>query len=91
MDIACLGHYFHLEIDRAFAAVQLVPKLHATSFCFTMPGVYSLAMKALRRMLEHDLGFHGGLFPGCPPPAEKCVGRAGNAATRKLHPTLPSG
>ena len=45
----------------------MIPKLYATAWCSSLPGIYAKMVAALEAMVRQDLATH--FFPGVEPPA----------------------
>jgi hypothetical protein len=68
IDGACVAHILHRETVNQFATNRLIPKLHATAFACSLPGVYAKVHKVVRSIVEADLvnGFFPGVLPEGP-------------------------
>ena len=66
IDITCAAHIIHGFIAKIFGFKQLIPRLHATAFCCTMPAFEAAIWKALRSVVAEDLATN--FFPACSPP-----------------------
>jgi hypothetical protein len=62
LDGACAAHIIHREIESQFSTQTLIPKLHATAFAISLPGVFASVAKCVQSMVRADLS--NGFFPG---------------------------
>jgi hypothetical protein len=68
LNLSCLGHTIHREIEASFRTKVLIPRLYDTAWCVSLPDGFSRFSKALLNIIEADLAT--GFFPASRPPTD---------------------
>jgi hypothetical protein len=71
IDVPCMSHIFHREIEHEYRTADLIGKLYATAFSCSLPGAYADIIKSLVAIVEEDLRL--GFYPGVMPPNDEPV------------------
>ena len=68
IDIHCSSHIVHRIVEKIFSLHQFIPRMHAIAFTLSAQSMFSMVLRSLRSIVEHDLRL--GFYPDTQPPPD---------------------